>query len=268
MNIKKKIISYIISSVFIFTSVPIVVNAEVITVDTTEVLEKKYVSLADLTTAYDGTIIDNSDVNIMIYNINGKSITVNSKSAFVSVDNNLIPLETKEIDGIIVPNFTPEKPTADTGEILFPVSIIEDYVGIKCTDEGFTITMQEVDEEESTETYDTNSYESPSYYYEEFYIENQQFDEYEETPTTNYNISNTQGSNNNSSSSGQTAPKPTQTTEVPSTNESKPKLESIPNTEPQSEQTPTTEQNAQLEQSPNTESNTNQESTSDPSEPS
>jgi hypothetical protein len=176
MNIKQKIISYIIGATLILSMIPIAANAETKTVEISETKGKKYVSLTELTNAYNGTIVDNSDINVMIYNLNGKVITVNSNTAFISIDNNLIPLETKEINGIIVPSLDTKKITTDNGEILIPVSIIENYFEIKCTDEGFNITITEIDEkeEESLPTTDTDSYESTSYYYYE--------DSYTETP--------------------------------------------------------------------------------------
>lgn len=253
MNIKQKIISYIIGATLILSMIPIAANAETKTVEISETKGKKYVSLTELTNAYNGTIVDNSDINVMIYNLNGKVITVNSNTAFISIDNNLIPLETKEINGIIVPSLDTKKITTDNGEILIPVSIIENYFEIKCTDEGFNITITEIDEkeEESLPTTDTDSYESTSYYYYE--------DSYTETPEVyieenkpNNNSSNSESSTNSretssdtssdgsSSNNGQTTPQPEET---PSSDQ-----------EPNSEEIPTPEQETDTEQTTTSES--------------
>lgn len=285
MSIKKKIISYIIGFTFIFSMVSVIANADTLTVEIKEVNGKNYVSLTDLANAYEGTIVDNSDVGSMIYNLNGKVITINSNTVFTSIDNNLIPLDTREISGITVPNLNPEKPQSDSGEMLFPVSIIENYVGIKVTDEGFTIEPEEVNEEdESTSTYNNASYEDTSYYDEDFYIETPQiYEEEDTTPTTNNtsneNESNVDNSSDNgsssndtgnsnsnssgsSSNSGQTTPETTPTTEP----ETKPTTEpeTKPTTEP--ENTPTTE--IEPTQTPEQEPISQPESTTEPLKPS
>lgn len=266
MSIKKKIISYIIGSTLIFSMFPIIANAETKTVEINEVKGKKYVSLTELTNAYEGNIVDNSDINVMIYNLNGKVITVNSKTAFISIDNNLIPLETKEVSGIIVPSLDVEKITADNGEILIPVSIIENYFGIKCTDEGFNITITEVDEkeEESLPTDDTDSYENTSDYYtdyyEDYYTETEEV--YIEKPT-NENTSNNNNNNNNNSSNtndSSSSENSDDTSNGSSSNDeqatSQPEEPPTPEQEPASEQevdseeTPTPEQKPDTEQTP------------------
>lgn len=272
MSIKKKIISYIIGSTLIFSMFPIIANAETKTVEINEVKGKKYVSLTELTNAYEGNIVDNSDINVMIYNLNGKVITVNSKTAFISIDNNLIPLETKEVSGIIVPSLDVEKITADNGEILIPVSIIENYFGIKCTDEGFNITITEVDEkeEESLPTDDTDSYENTSDYYEDYYTD--YYEDYyteteevyiEETKPTNENTSNNNNNNNNNSSNtndSSSSENSDDTSNGSSSNDeqatSQPEEPPTPEQEPASEQevdseeTPTPEQKPDTEQTP------------------
>ena len=70
-------------------------------------------------------------------------IITNTNTAFITVDDKTIPYESKEIDGIKVPNFQANKPKADNGEILFPITILADYVGMKPTDEGFVIEKEE-----------------------------------------------------------------------------------------------------------------------------
>lgn len=84
---------------------PTIVKADTITIPIKEVDGKKYVSLTDLTNASGGTIVDNSEVGVKTFSINGKVIVTNSNTAFVSVDDKTIPYESKEIDGIKVPNF-------------------------------------------------------------------------------------------------------------------------------------------------------------------
>lgn len=267
MSIKKKIISYIIGSTLIFSMFPIIANAETKTVEINEVKGKKYVSLTELTNAYEGTIVDNSDINVMIYNLNGKVITVNSKTAFISIDNNLIPLETKEVSGIIVPSLDAEKVTADNGEILIPVSIIETYFGIKCTDEGFNITITEVDEkeEESLPTDDTDSYENTSDYYtdyyEDYYTETEEV--YIEKPTNeNTSNNNNNSSNTNDSSSSENSD---DTSNGSSSNDeqatSQPEEPPTPEQEPVSEETPASEQEVDSEETPTPEQEPDTEQT-------
>ena len=139
MNIKKPFITYIIASVLIFNMISSAASAETSIVKIQELDGKKYVSLTDLTKAQGGTIENNPETKVTTYTLNGKVIAINNKTAFVSIDDNLIPLETKELEGIKVPNFQPTKPQSDNGEVLFPVSIVENYVGIKATDKGFNV---------------------------------------------------------------------------------------------------------------------------------
>lgn len=143
MNIKKILISTSIISCFILGMLPTIVKADTITIPIKEVDGKKYVSLTDLTNASGGRIVDNSEVGVKTFMINGKVIVTNSNTPFVSVDDKTIPYESKEIDGIKVPNFQANKPKADNGEILFPVTVLDEYVGMKATDEGFVIKKEE-----------------------------------------------------------------------------------------------------------------------------
>ena len=143
MKIKTALISTLIISSFSLGMLPTIVKASTTTIPIKEVDGKKYVSLTDLTNANGGTIVDNSEVGVKTFNINGKVIITNTNTAFITVDDKTIPYESKEIDGIKVPNFQANKPKADNGEILFPITILADYVGMKPTDEGFVIEKAE-----------------------------------------------------------------------------------------------------------------------------
>lgn len=274
MSIKKKIINCIIGFTLIFSMIPIIANAKTKTVEVNEVKGKKYVSLTELTNAYEGTIVDKSDINVMIYKLNGKVVTVNSTTAFISIDNYLIPLETKKLNGIIVPSLDAEKISADNGEILIPVSIIENYFGIKCTDEGLNITITEADEKEEEEvaipTDDTDSYENTSDYYEDYYEDYYTETEevyIEETKPTNENTSN--NNNNDSSNNENSSDSEENSDDTPSGSSSNdeqatPQPEETPTTEqePDSSETPTSDQEDDSEETPTPEQEPDAEQTS------
>lgn len=267
MSIKKKLINCIIGFTLIFSMIPIIANAKTKTVEVNEVKGKKYVSLTEITNAYEGTIVDKSDINVMIYKLNGKVVTVNSKTAFISIDNYLIPLETKKLNGIIVPSLDAEKISADNGEILIPVSIIENYFGIKCTDEGLNITITKADEKEEEEealpTDDTDSYENTSDYYEDYYEDYYTETEevyIEETKPTNENTSNNNtnnSSNNNDSSNNESSSNSGENSDDTSSGSSSNDEQATP----QPEETPTTEQEPDASETPTSDQEDDSEET-------
>lgn len=154
----KLILSSLIVTGIIISNLAINSNANTV-IPVKEVNGKKYVSLTELTNATGGTVVDNADIGVKTFSINGKVVTTNNKMPFVSVDNDILPYETKEVGGLKVPNFQVELEKSDSGEVLFPVNILAEYVGMNPTDEGFVIESKTEDkkEEEKTENTSQNS---------------------------------------------------------------------------------------------------------------
>lgn len=278
LSIKKPFITYIVASALIFTMISSIASAETSIIKTQELDGKKYVSLTDLTRSYGGTIENNPETKITTYTLNGKIIAINNKTAFVSIDGNLIPLETKELEGIKIPNFQPARPQSDNGEVLFPVSIVENYVGIKATDKGFNVNTIAVDKEASTTEENTTTQSEETYYYQEPYTESPSANESQVTPSTetpaagssSNNGSTTNSSTNNVSSSGNsqspTEPAVPQTPVEPEI----PKPEE-PTTPEETTQTPPTEETTPTqpteETTPSEQTETPQPTTGEPSAP-
>lgn len=97
-----------------------------------------------------GKVVNEGDLTL--YTINDKIITTNpNHPAYFAVskdmDGEMIPYKTKEIKGIKVPDCEATAIKDENGKLLFPVSALEEYVGLKPTAEGFVIKEEEKKED-------------------------------------------------------------------------------------------------------------------------
>ena len=149
MKKNKTILCSIAVSTMLFSNLfPVV--AKTTTIPIQEVNGEKVVQLEELVTAMNGKVVNEGDLTL--YTINDKIITTNSNHpAFYSVSKDLvgetIPYKTKEIKGIKVPDCEATAVKDEHGKLLFPVSALEEYVGLKPTTEGFVIKEEEKKED-------------------------------------------------------------------------------------------------------------------------
>ena len=144
-NIKVKVISAVMASMFLIYAIPDIVKAEPITVNYTNDEGVQSVDIIELASAL-GENIENTDGNIKV-NINGKIITFNENGSFIYIDGEVTALEVEEVE-IIDSNDKyklplPKKIKNDKGLYLISRDIVEDYLGLECNDDGIIINKDD-----------------------------------------------------------------------------------------------------------------------------
>ena len=164
MKKNKTILCSIAVSTMLFSNLfPVV--AKTTTIPIQEVNGEKVVQLEELVTAMKGKVVNEGDLTL--YTINDKIITTNpNHPAYFAVskdmDGEMIPYKTKEIKGITLPDCEATATKDKNGKLLFSVSALEKYVGVKPSKEGFVIKEEPKVESSTSKPTNTTSNSSNS----------------------------------------------------------------------------------------------------------
>lgn len=163
-NIKIKVISAVLASIFVVASVPEIVKAEPKTINYVADGDMRSIDIMEIATAL-GANVENNNGNIKI-NINGKDVSFNENGSFISIDGQVIALKVEEVevfnsnDKYKLP--IPKKIKNDDGIFLVPVEILNEYLGLEYDDNGVIINennevLEETPIEDATiNTWDEN----------------------------------------------------------------------------------------------------------------
>ncbi|WP_194191838.1 hypothetical protein [Clostridium chrysemydis] len=157
MNTKKLILSSLVCFSFIIGTVTIPANA------TPNEEDSGYISLSKLTTSKEGTIT-NSSKDTVEYKFSDNIIKIDFTSPFININDKIIPLETEEINGLRLPNFTTKFKRNKEDQIIVKSSLIKDTLNIELN--NAEKEEKKEDEEETENTNDLINYVNilPLYY--------------------------------------------------------------------------------------------------------